>query len=83
MGLFINGNGSLNYLGVIHDRNIDVFIAKFVTDKNHNTWHGYPADYQLKAQDIPAGSILLKWEEQNLITKAKMRKIMRGQPCRI
>ncbi|HEY8035876.1 MAG TPA: hypothetical protein VIF37_09845 [Methylobacter sp.] len=82
-GLFINNNGSLNYLGVIQARNIEVFIAKFVTDKNHNAWHGYPADYQFKAQDVPDKSILLKWKEENFLTKSIIRKIMKGQPCKI
>jgi hypothetical protein len=64
-------------------QNRKTFIAKFVTDNNHNAWHGYPADYLTRSHDIPHGSILYSWVSMNLISKPKMRKIMQGQPCNI
>ena len=82
-GLLINNDGKVDYLGFINNRNTAVFIAKFVGDTNHNSWHGYPADYQFRAQDVPDRAILQRWKENNYLTKAKVRKIMMGQPCKI
>ncbi len=62
---------------------MNLFIAKFKNDVPHNTWHGYPADYQRKSQDIPDTEILHDWIANNILTKAKIRKIMAGQPCRL
>ena len=81
-GLFFRRN-ILDYLGIIHSRNTNVFIAKFVVDTSHCAWHGYPADYQFKAQDVPDRSILQDWLEKKYLSKAKIRKIMKGQPCKI
>ena len=81
--LFIKEDSSIDYLGFIQSRKAKVFIAKFVVDTNHNAWHGYPADYQVRAQDVPHKDILRKWKDENYLTKAKMRKIMMGQPCKI
>jgi hypothetical protein len=81
-GLFIDKD-IINYLGIINNRNTSIFIAKFVVDINHNAWHGYPADYQFKAQDVPDKEVINKWIKEKYITKAKARKIMMGQSCRI
>jgi len=74
---------AVTYLGRGEDRSIDLFIAKFKNDVPHNTWHGYPADYQRKSQDIPDAEILRDWVANNFLTKPKMRKIMASQPCRL
>jgi len=83
-GLFIdnNNNKKPSYLGVLPSSR-NVFIAKFVVDENHNSWHGYPADHISKVQDIPNTAILQKWVKDKLISKPKMRKILQGKPCNI
>lgn len=73
--------GVLDYLGLAQDHITQVFIAKFVG--NQGTWHGYPADHRQNRQDIPAGRILAIWMKANVLSPAKIRKIMKGQPCRL
>lgn len=80
-GLYIDANCP-QYLGTVPGRE-QSFIAKFVSDINHNAWHGYPADYLSNAHDIPPANILISWVENKFIGNPKMRKIMRGQPCSI
>jgi len=65
----------------IFDENLK--IAKFVQDENHNHWHGYPADWQRKAQDRPPICILMHWRTNGLISKHKMAKIRSGKKCNL
>ena len=74
-------DGVLNYLGLAQDHTTQVFMAKFVG--NQGTWHGYPADHQQNQQDIPMERILAIWMKTNVLSPAKIRKIMKGQPCRL
>jgi hypothetical protein len=74
--------GSPCVLGVAVDRSRDFIIAKFVTS-NGSDWHGYPADHQSNPQDIPLEAVLASWLQGSLFSAAKVRKIVRGQPCRI
>jgi hypothetical protein len=73
---------AITYLGIAENRTINLFVAKFKNDVHHNNWHGYPADYQRKPQDIPDKEILTRWMINNVLSKAKIRKIMAGQPCK-
>lgn len=57
-----------------------LFIAKFVCD-NNETWHGYPANPAIHTQDIPSSDLLDYWLSQGYLTRAKIRKIARGQKC--
>ena len=79
-GLYLS-NEVPNYLGLAQDHITKVFIAKFVGDQG--IWHGYPADHQQNHQDIPTEQVLMRWMEANLFSPAKVRKIVRGQPCRL
>ena len=74
-------NGVLDYLGLAQDHTTQVFIAKFVG--NQGTWHGYPADHQQNRQDIPAERIRKIWIDTNVLRRAQIRKITKGQPCRL
>lgn len=60
----------------------DLFIAKFVDGSADGKWHGYPADHEMNAQDIPPHCILNHWLRSNYFSPAKIRKISRGQRCR-
>lgn len=71
--------GRPEYLGVAQDHVTQVFIAKFVGAGG--VWHGYPADHQQNQHDIPDPSVLQKWEEAKFLSRAKVRKINRGQSC--
>lgn len=73
----------VDYLGVSHDRERRLFIAKFVADNGPSYWHGYPADYQINIQDIPREDVLNKWLAGGIFSPAKIRKILRGKPCRL
>lgn len=62
------------------------FIAKFVKSRSTTpqvAWHGYPTDHQNKAQDIPNIEVLKSWLDMELMGRAKIRKISKGQPCRL
>ena len=80
---FTCNNTQFGYLGLGRDRNIKLFIAKFKNDVPHETWHGYPADYQQNSHDVPETEILRSWVKNNILGKAKMRKIIRGEPCKL
>ena len=56
----------------------DLFIARFVPDAAHKTWHGYPADGELNDQDIPSSDYLKQWKANGYFTPAKIRKIHKG-----
>lgn len=56
-------------------------IAKFINGNRHDTWHGYPADYLRRSQDIPATKILQIWTNKGYISKSDFRKIRQGMPC--
>ena len=74
-------NAMLDYLGLSQDHTKKVFIAKFV--RNHGVWHGYPADHQHNHQDIPTDRIQRSWMDTKVLSRPKIRKIKKGQPCRL
>jgi len=64
-----------------HDE--DLHIAKFVDSNENNTWHGYPADYRRKKQDIPPADVLSAWMEAGILKKHQASKIKRGKKCNL
>ena len=80
---FHYSQSNITYLGKGEDRTVSLFIAKFKNDVPHNNWHGYPADYQRRSHDIPDTNVLNNWKNNNILPKAKIRKIMAGQPCKL
>ena len=58
-------------------------IAKFINSAKKDQWHGYPANYIKKSQDIPSAKILTLWHIKGLINTATMKKIRGGQPCNL
>ena len=76
-------NGRAAYLGVAKDRVTNLLIARFVDGTRTQNWHGYPADHQANAQDVPDESILNAWMAAELIAPAKIRKLEKRQPCRL
>ncbi len=78
----ISGSGSLIPIGKnYYDEKL--FFAKFIDRNNVNIWHGYPADYRRKKQDIPSAIFLKKWRYAEIITKSQMRKILGGMKCNL
>lgn len=75
-------NGTPAYLGIDKSKSKNLFIAKFVS-KNSNFWHGYPADYTRRPQDVPHEEVINSWIRVQLFSKAKARKILRGQKCNL
>ncbi len=73
----------LSYLGVTVDRTRRLFVAKFVASSAPVVWHGYPADPEKNIQDIPHEKILGLWLNASVLSAAKIRKLGRGQPCRL
>lgn len=78
-------NNSLGVLGYnkIKDETKELKFAKFIDGNQNKTWHGYPADYMTKVQDIPSTNVLYAWVQNGYITKAKMSKILQGQRCNL
>ena len=66
-----------------NNNNLNIKIAKFTKHINNNEWHGYPADYQNKPQDIPSVEYLTKLKDENYLTKSKLNKIIQGKPCNL
>lgn len=73
-------NDKPEWLGMATDKINKLFIAKFV-QKHPSPWHGYPADYTKRAQDIPHEITVFAWINARLLTKAKARKVLRGIRC--
>lgn len=73
-------NGGPDWLGTAQDHESRVFIAKFVGQLDSD-WHGYPADHVRNPQDIPHENVLGSWLDDELMSAAKVRKVMRGQRC--
>lgn len=75
--------GNVSVVGVSSDRARDLHLCRFVDPNSNNRWHGFPADYQVRQQDIPPVSVLRQWLGASLISKSAMRKIKQGQPCNL
>lgn len=75
-------NGQLDWLGTDKFGVRRLFVAKFVGSRNDD-WHGYPADHMRRAQDIPPTEILGMWLQGGVLPPAKIRKLMKGQPCNL
>jgi len=73
------------FLGVaeLPNRHRLLFIAKFVGSDRGKRWHGYPANPQDHQHDTPSNDVLLNWSERGFVSRAKMRKILKGQPCNL
>lgn len=81
-GLHLNQGTAVN-LGVAQDHKTLVFFAKFVTAHGTGNWHGYPADHQKNHADIPPNFIAKVWITRKYLKRAKVRKLLLGQPCKI
>lgn len=67
----------------ITDKKLPSKIAKFDNGIHNGFWHGYPAEYLKKNQDIPPYNVLFQWHKAGIITTATMKKIKGGQPCNL
>ncbi len=76
-------NKSIRVLGVGVNRQRQLFFARFVDGNVNNIWHGYPADYLEHQQDVPDPIFLSIWCSEKYMSAAKMRKILRRQPCNL
>ncbi len=74
---------SAAYLGVGIDRTHRLFVARFEGDRNNTYWHGYPADHTRRTDDIPTEGIALQWIIANYLAKSKVRKLLKGQRCKL
>lgn len=80
-------DGAVAYVGTTAQNEPEsrqLFIAKFVDSNQNSKWHGYPADpCGTKQQDIPPEPILKDWLEKQYLRPQTIRKITRGQKCRL
>ena len=60
-----------------------LFIAKFVDSTKNHKWHGYPANPGGKQQDIPPVFVTKEWQNKNYLPRTKVRKISKGQKCKL
>ena len=82
--LALDENKRIRKLGVGVEQNksgkkqgqTDLFFAKFTLDHN-NQWHSYPV--LAIGHDIPPSCVLQKWLNGEIIDKATVRKITKGQ----
>lgn len=91
-GLHIS-NGSIQYCGFDKTGTRNLIVAKFVSVLPANEWHGYPADPNGKSQiarnrEIPPLPIQQSWMNTEFLsranlTRAKIRKIGKGEPCNL
>jgi hypothetical protein len=71
-------NGIIEQLGVNKFRE-PAKCAKFVDPGQNDKWHGYPADFIRNSHDRPTPVVLKVWNDQNLITKPQMVRILQGK----
>jgi hypothetical protein len=80
-------DGKVSYVGITarnEPETHNLFIAKFVDSNQNDRWHGYPADPSgEKQQDIPPEPILKLWLQEEYLRGATIRKLSRGQKCRL
>lgn len=76
-------DGAAVYLGVGVDRTHELFVARFEGDQNNTYWHGYPADHTRRIDDIPTEAIAFQWIAAKLLGKSKVRKLLKGQRCKL
>lgn len=77
-------NNAASFLGVAQDRQLQLFIAKFVSAANSGgtQWHGYPADHRA-SEDRPPDDVLGAWLAGGRLPAAKLRKVQKGEPCNL
>lgn len=79
-------NKIVSYLGVTKSAAPEkrkLFVAKFIDSNENNKWHGYPADHVLNQQDIPPENVLRIWLENQYLRPAIIRKLSKGQKCKL
>lgn len=76
-------DGSASYLGIGIDRSHRLFVARFEGDRSNTYWHGYPADHTRRIGDIPTERIALPWIAENYLATSKVRKLPKGQRCKL
>ena len=86
-GLHFDDTAKVMYVGVTAKSNPEereLFIAKFVDSNENSKWHGYPADpCNEKQQDIPPELILNDWLAKKYLRPQIVRKIGKGQKCKL
>lgn len=72
----------MQVVGINNDKE-ELRIAKFIDGTGSDVWHGYPADYLNRKQDIPSTFVLQIWVSSGYIGKSDLRKIRQGMPCNL
>ncbi len=85
-GLYLR-NDKVEYLGNSAKNEPELcqlFIAKFIDSSKNSKWHGYPANPSgQKPQDIPPENVLGDWLSKQYLRPQLIRKIARGQKCKL
>lgn len=63
------------------ENNSETRLARFVDGSRSDHWHGYPANYLKKKNDIPPMTLLKKWKEKGLIEKSDLTRMKYQKPC--
>mgnify|MGYP000530715666 CR=1 FL=1 len=63
--------------------NEELKIGRFIDSGKNNTWHGYPANYRRKKQDIPPTDVLLNWVGLGILKKHQVIKIKQQKKCNL
>lgn len=79
-------DGQAKYLGITKrsaPERRDLFVAKFIDSNRNSKWHGYPADHILNHEDIPPEDTLALWLTAHYLRPAIIRKLSKGQKCKL
>jgi hypothetical protein len=81
-GLHVGPNGA-EYLGRVRGGGYRAVVAKFVDGTAMHRWHGYPADHQKFASDVPDMFAVKEWSQTGLLPWPKGRKLLKQQRCQL
>lgn len=65
------------------EHNEELKIGRFIDSGKNNIWHGYPANYRRKKQDIPPTKVLLNWVGLGILKKHQVTKIKQQKKCNL
>lgn len=78
-GLF-RANGNVSYLGLDRDHSTALFIAQFDGKSQPQIWHGYPVNHR---DHRPPDAVLNSWLEHQVLSPAKISKIVARKKCKL
>jgi hypothetical protein len=79
-GLHVPDERRATWLGVADDHTTPAFLAKFVTDADRKSWHGYPVIND-RSEHCPPREVIRDWMRKAFIAPNTADRLIRGRPC--